>query len=155
MNSKPRRMITTVPKWCSPCKKSKAGIQTDEGFRCAPCAEAMGFTVMRRKRHTFTTATAKAARAGQIATADGTMKRRAAAKKAAATRRRKAAIAARKAMFDGMQRMNSMIVQFIPVNTPSAVCRGCKGRADPRRVEWLSRDFKACVCSECAEKVSA
>tara|TARA_R100001443_G_C3338776_1_gene174011 strand:- start:272 stop:619 length:348 start_codon:yes stop_codon:yes gene_type:complete len=115
----------------------------------------MGLTVVDAPKHSFTSATAKAARAAQIATADGTMKRRAAAKKAAATRRRKAAIAARKAMFDGMQRMNSMMIQFIPMNAPSAVCRGCKGRADPRRVEWLSRDFKACVCSECVERVSA
>jgi len=144
-----------TPKWCSPCKKTRRGITTDDGFRCAACAEDMGFTVIDAPKHSFTSATAKAARAAQIATADGTMRRRAAAKKAAATRRRKAAVAARKAMFDGMQPMNSMMARFIPMDAPSAVCRGCKGRADPHRVEWLSRDFKACVCSECVKEVNA
>ena len=115
----------------------------------------MGFNVKGRVRNSFTSATGQIARELQIATAHGTMRRRAAAKKAAATRRRKAAEAARKAMFDGMQPMNSMMAQFIPMSAPSAVCRGCKGRADPRRVEWLSRDFKACVCSECVKEVNA
>lgn len=147
------------PKWCSPCKKTRRGITTDQGFRCNQCAEEMGFTIKKRKGQggagRFTSATAKTARKAQITTSDGTMRRRAAAKKAAATRRRKAAEAARKAMFDGMMRMDSITARFIPMNAASAVCRGCKGRADPRRVEWLSRDFKACVCSECAEKVNA
>jgi hypothetical protein len=156
------------PKWCSPCKKTRRGITTDEGFRCNQCAEEMGFTIKKRKGqggagrfaspmgHLFGVGrSAVDARAAQIATADGTMRRRAAAKKAAATRRRKAAEAARKAMFDGMQPMNSMMAQFIPMSAPSAVCRGCKGRADPRRVEWLTRDFKACVCSECVKEVNA
>ena len=155
MPRKPQRTIRPTPAWCSPCKKTQRGVNTPDGFRCRTCAEAMGFNVKGRVRNSFTSATGQIARATQMATADGTMRRRAAAKKAAATRRRKAAIAARKAMFDGMMRMDSITARFIPMNAASAVCRGCKGRADPRRVEWLSRDFKACVCSECAEKVSA
>ena len=155
MPRKPQRTIRPTPAWCSPCKKTRRGVKTPEGFRCRTCAEAMGFNVKGRVRNSFTSATGQIARELQIATAHGTMRRRAAAKKAAATRRRKAAEAARKAMFDGMQPMNSMMAQFIPMSAPSAVCRGCKGRADPRRVEWLTRDFKACVCSECVKEVNA
>ena len=159
MNSKPRRMITTVPKWCSPCKKSKAGIQTDEGFRCAACAEGMGWTVMRRKRHTFTTATAKAARAGQMATAKTIqceLNRKAAAKKAAATRRRKAAVAARQALLDGMVKVSSLPASFVA--RMNGVCKGCKGRLPVPSVEWIdprSGRVPSVVCSECVEKVSA
>ena len=168
MTRKPQRTIRPKPAWCKPCKKTQRGVKTPEGFRCRACAEAMGFNVKGRKgqggagrfaspmENLFGIGRSGAdARAAQLNADASKMKRRAAGKKAAATRRRKAAIAARKAMFDGMMRMNSITARFIPMNASSAVCRGCKGRADPRRVEWLSRDFKACVCSECAEKVSA
>jgi len=111
---------------------------------------------MRRKRHTFTTVTAKAARAAQIATADGTMKRRAAAKKAAATRRRKAAQAARKALLDGMVKVSSLPASFVA--RMNGVCKGCRGRLPVPSVEWIdprSGRIPSVVCSECAEKVSA
>ena len=158
------------PKWCSPCKKTRRGITTDEGFRCNQCAEEMGFTIKKRKGqggagrfaspmgHLFGVGRSAAdSRAAQLNAADSKMRRRAAAKKAAATRRRKAAQAARKAMFDGMQPMNAMLVRFIPADA-YAVCRGCKTiQRDFNQVSWVMRDSTPmkCVCDTCTKEANA
>ena len=157
------------PKWCSPCKKTRRGITTDEGFRCNQCAEEMGFTIKKRKgqggagrfaspmENLFGIGRSAAdSRAAQIATADGTMRRRAAAKKAAATRRRKAAVAARKALLDGMVKVSSLPAFFVA--RMNGVCKGCKGRLPVPSAQWIEPRpgrVPSVVCSECAEKVNA
>lgn len=156
MPRKPQRTIRPTPAWCSACKKTRRGVKTPEGFRCRTCAEAMGFNVKGRVKNSFTSATAKAARAAQIATANATLEAAAAAKKAAATRRRKAAEAARKALLDGMVKVSSLPASFVA--RMNGVCKGCKGRLPVPSVEWIEARpgrVPSVVCSECAEKVSA
>ena len=163
MTRKPQRTIARKPAWCKPCKKVQRGVKTPDGFRCRSCAEAMGFNVKGRKNQggsgRFTSTTAKAARAGQMATAktiQGELNHKAASKKAAATRRRKAAVAARQALLDGMVKVSSLPASFVA--RMNGVCKGCKGRLPVPSVEWIdprSGRVPSVVCSECVEKVSA